>query len=148
MQYDQSNVNVLWAQNLAPGDTVVFRPRLEYRVAKSHTFLVNQRGDQLFEHLGLYSERYALASEQYGYEAGGGDWPTGKYYADVDFAALTRLTVKLFELLDEHDQRKALETITASDPDLKAALDWMKTLPPNNKEPVYDPAFAPTTTET
>ena len=88
----------LVGKELKYSDVVIFRHKGEeykYRVTDDHLSATGRANEAIFFAVSKGIEKYSFASEAYGYKTEDGDWPTCE---SGDYAALTRLVLKLFTL--------------------------------------------------
>jgi hypothetical protein len=87
---------------LKEGDRLIFRKSgetpLYYKVTANH-LACGGVNSHVFSLAGIeHEDRYKFCSEAYGYKASGGDFPVS---SRNDFAALTRVALKLFKAIEE-----------------------------------------------
>lgn len=89
----------LVGKELKYSDVVIFRHKGEeykYRVTDDHLSAARGFNQAIFLAVSIKAtKKYSFASEAYGYKTEDGDWPVCK---SRDYAALTRLVLKLFTL--------------------------------------------------
>ena len=70
---------------------------LEYRMSGDHLVECSHGNNELIFEI-MKKKKYNFASKCYGYKTNSGRWPSSE---ENDYAALTRLVKKLYELIEE-----------------------------------------------